>query len=95
MPFERGNDYAKRGNGNGRPAGAPSFRDALHRAMLRDKYARLHKSVESLLDAAAAGEQWALKELADRWDGKAAQTINANVKAEMNVTINGNDAAVL
>lgn len=48
---------------------------ALRRAITQEDGARLRKAAESLLDQAAAGEAWAIKELADRLDGKAPQAI--------------------
>jgi hypothetical protein len=47
----------------------------LHRACVQDDGNRVRKAVEQLLDLAAAGEQWAIKELADRLDGRPAQMI--------------------
>lgn len=40
-----------------------------------------------LIEAAQAGEQWAIKELADRLDGKAVQQIDATVDANLTVEI--------
>lgn len=70
------------------PAGAPlgntnatktkRFYDAVDRAIAQDDGARLRKAAEKLLDLAAAGEQWAVRELADRLDGKAKQQIEAS-----------------
>lgn len=50
-----------------------------------DKIEALQVIAGKLIDAAQAGEQWAIKELADRLDGKAIQQIDATVDA--NVTI--------
>jgi len=44
--------------------------DALHRAIDDDSGARLTRAAEALLDRAAGGEHWAIKELADRLDGR-------------------------
>lgn len=41
----------------------------------------------ALLDQAAAGEQWAVKELADRLDGKAIQAVNANITGNLTVEV--------
>jgi len=49
------------------------FFDALRRAMASDDNLRLRKAAERLLDLAAEGEPWAIKELADRLDGRPAQ----------------------
>lgn len=42
---------------------------------------------EKLITAAEEGEQWAIKELADRLDGKAVQQIDATVDANLTVEI--------
>jgi hypothetical protein len=49
--------------------------EALNRAIVQDEGKRLREAAESLLDKAASGEPWAVKELADRLDGKAAQAV--------------------
>jgi len=49
------------------------FFDALRRAMAGDDHRRLRRAAERLLDLAAEGEPWAIKELADRLDGRPAQ----------------------
>lgn len=46
------------------------FFDALRKAMAEDDHLRVRKAANKLLDLAAQGEQWAIKELADRLDGK-------------------------
>jgi hypothetical protein len=46
------------------------FSDALRKAMIDDDFYRVKKAANQLLDLAAAGEPWAIKELADRLDGK-------------------------
>jgi hypothetical protein len=42
-------------------------------AIAQDDRVRVRKAVEKLLDLAAEGEPWAIKELADRLDGKPVQ----------------------
>jgi hypothetical protein len=49
--------------------------NALTRAIAQDDGERLRKAAEALLTAASVGEPWAVKELADRLDGKAAQSV--------------------
>ena len=49
---------------------------ALRRAIAQDDADRLRKAAEQLLTLASEGEQWAIKELADRLDGKAPQALN-------------------
>lgn len=51
------------------------FREALRRAITQDNGKRIRATAERLLDLAAEGEAWAVKELADRIDGKASQQI--------------------
>lgn len=49
--------------------------NALNRAIAQDDGKRLRDAAEKLLDSASIGEPWAIKELADRLDGKPAQVI--------------------
>lgn len=49
------------------------WRDALDRALAQDDGKRLRDAAEKLLSAAANGEPWAVKEIADRLDGKPMQ----------------------
>ena len=63
------------------------WRAALDRAIAQDSADRLRQAAESLLTQAAEGEQWAIKELGDRLDGKAAQAIDANVTGDLIVEI--------
>ena len=53
------------------------FLAALNRALDSEDGKRLRAAAEKLLDLAASGEAWAIKELADRLDGKAHQQIIA------------------
>lgn len=50
------------------------FKSALNRAIAQNPD-KIMKATMQLLDQAAKGEQWAVKELADRLDGKAAQPL--------------------
>lgn len=64
--------------GNQNAAKGKEFRQALKRVMARrsgNVSAGLEKVAETLLDAADAKEQWALREIMDRIDGKPAQAI--------------------
>jgi hypothetical protein len=64
--------------GNQNAAKGKEFRQALKRVMARrsgNVSAGLEKVAEKLLDAADAAEQWALREIMDRIDGKPAQAI--------------------
>ena len=49
------------------------WNDALRRAIASDQGARVLRAAQRLLDKAANGEPWAIKELADRLDGKPQQ----------------------
>lgn len=51
------------------------FREALNRAIKQEDGRRVRAAAEMLLDKASDGEPWAIKELADRVDGKVAQQI--------------------
>lgn len=50
------------------------FRDAIDRACAQEDGKRLRGAAEKLLNLAEAGEPWAIKELADRVDGRAHQS---------------------
>ena len=63
--------------GNTNAAKGKAYNDALRRALARaggsvDK--GLNKITDQLVKAAIEGEQWAIREVADRIDGKPAQT---------------------
>ena len=61
--------------GNQNAAKSRAFYGALSRAIAQDDGKRLRQAAESLLNLAAEGEAWAVRELADRLDGKPTQTI--------------------
>jgi len=64
------------GNQNGKLRA--EFREAVRRALARDGGTvskGLDKLANKLISCALEGEQWAMKEVADRLDGKAAQTV--------------------
>jgi hypothetical protein len=63
---------------SGNPAGSAKikrFYAALDRAIVQEDGKRLREAAEKLLDEAAKGESWAMQMLADRLDGKAAQSV--------------------
>lgn len=63
---------------SGNPGGGTrekKFYAALTRAIAQDDAKRLRDAAEKLLDLAASGESWAVKELADRLDGKSPQGV--------------------
>jgi hypothetical protein len=47
--------------------------DTLRRAITQDRGDRVRQAAERLLDEAAKGEPWVIKELADRLDGRSVQ----------------------
>lgn len=49
--------------------------EALDRAIAQDDGKRLRDAAEKLLDLAASGESWAVKEIGDRLDGKPSQQV--------------------
>lgn len=51
------------------------FNDSLRRAIAQDDGKRIRAAAEKLLDLAAEGTPWAVRELADRTDGKAAMSV--------------------
>jgi hypothetical protein len=52
-----------------------SFRNALNRAIAQSDGKLLRDAAEALLASAAQGEPWAIKELADRLDGKPKESL--------------------
>lgn len=62
-----GNNYALK---------SKPWRDSLERALIQEDGKRLRAAAEKLLDLAAAGEAWAVQELANRMDGKPHQSIS-------------------
>jgi hypothetical protein len=70
---ERGGQPGNANGGTG--ADTAPFKSALRRAIAQDDSKRIRDAAEKLLDLAAAGEPWAVRELADRTDGKAAQSV--------------------
>lgn len=61
--------------GNQNAAKGKLWNDALRKALAQEDGRRLRLAAEQLLDKAADGEPWAIKELADRLDGKAFQSV--------------------
>lgn len=74
MPFEKG----KSGNPAGRPKNKKAFAEML-RVSLAAPYDengnKLRGIAEKLVQTALDGEEWAIKEIADRIDGKVSQAI--------------------
>ena len=66
MPFQPGNEYSKK---------SKTFSDALRRAIAQDDGKKVRAAAEKLMELAAKGECWAVKELADRLDGKPGQRV--------------------
>ena len=73
--------------GNNNAGKNKPFWRAIDRAIAQDDGKRLREAAEKLLDLASQGEQWAVKELADRIDGKAHQSIDAKVDADLTVQV--------
>lgn len=64
---------------SGNPGGTikhRKFLEALLRAVAADDGKRLRKAAEELLTQSAKGESWAIKELADRLDGRPHQSVD-------------------
>lgn len=62
------------------------FNDALRRAITQDDGKRIRAAAEKLLDLAADGTPWAVRELADRTDGKATQVLAGDADRPLQVT---------
>jgi hypothetical protein len=61
--------------GNNNATKNKPFLAALQRAIAQDDGKKLRAAAEKLMQLAADGEAWAVKELADRTDGKALQGV--------------------
>jgi hypothetical protein len=61
------------------------WNDSLRKAIAQDDGRRLRESIEQLLNLASIGEPWAIKELADRLDGrpKQANVLEASDEPEL------------
>jgi hypothetical protein len=70
MPFAPGQS----GNPSGKSKGQ-RFYAALDRAIAQDDGKQLRASADKLLELASKGEPWAVQMLADRLDGKPAQSV--------------------
>ena len=69
--------------GNQNAAKAKLFYDGLRRALARSGTTvdgGLSKVCDKLVEAALDGQQWAIKEVADRFDGKPAQSLDIGNK---------------
>lgn len=69
--------------GNKNAANAKAFYDGLRRALARDGKTvegGLNKVCDQLVKAANDGQQWAIKEIADRLDGRPAQSLEVGNK---------------
>ena len=73
--------------GNTNASKSKPFWHAIDRACAQEDGKRLRKAAEKLLDAAAAGEDWAIKELGDRLDGKPAQAITGSDGGPLTVQV--------
>lgn len=62
------------------------WNDALRKAITQDDGRRLRASIEQLLNLASNGEPWAIKELADRLDGRPKQTNSLETTDDTAVT---------
>ena len=80
MPFEEGNQLGKK---------AKIFDAALRRAIAQDEGQKVRDAAEKLLEKAAAGEPWAIAYLADRLDGRAAQTVQHDATTSFVEAVSG------
>lgn len=62
--------------GNQNAAKTKPFWSAVNRAIAAQNGKQLRDAAEQLLNQAAKGEAWAIRELADRLDGKAHQSVD-------------------
>lgn len=75
-------------NAAGEQASEKPFRDALRRILSQDADGkRLRRIADKLVTMAEKGEAWAMREFADRMDGKSHQSVSADVDASLTVEI--------
>lgn len=77
------------GNPDGRPKGKP-WADAIRRALARREQtggAGLNQLADKLIDAAVEGDMVAMREVADRLDGKPMQSIDAEFRGSLTSVI--------
>jgi hypothetical protein len=67
MPFEKGNKLGARPR---------IFDEELRKAIAQDDRKKVRRCVVKMMTLAAKGEPWATRELADRLDGKAHQSVD-------------------
>lgn len=79
MKFQKGNKFG----GSRIDEDKHSFIAAVRRAITQRQADILRDCAEALLDKAAAGEAWAIKELADRLDGKAPQSVTVKQSVDV------------
>lgn len=72
MPFVKG----QIANPKGRQPSAKPFQAALSRVLAQDSK-KLRKIADQLVNAATAGEPWAIQMIADRLDGKVIQQVHS------------------
>jgi hypothetical protein len=72
--FEEGNQAAAKGR---------KVEKMLERVLLQDDDKRLRQGLETVMDMFAVGERWAVEYVTDRLDGKAKQTVDANITGEL------------
>ena len=70
----QGGDMSGAPIGNSNAQKGRMWNEALRKAIAQDDGKRLRASIEKLLNLASNGEPWAIKELADRLDGRPKQT---------------------
>lgn len=80
MPFQKGQS----GNPNGRPKSSKLFNDMLRLAIngADGDMAELRKIADKLVEKAVAGDIQAIKEVADRLDGKPHQSTDTKVSVD-------------
>lgn len=81
--------------GNNNAGRNKPFWRAIDRAIVQDDGKRLRDAAEKLLDLAAQGEQWAVRELADRLDGRPAQALTDSNGDPLTITFMLKDERVL
>ena len=72
--------------GNTNASKGKVWNDALRKAIAQNPH-KVRAAVEQLLDLAADGEAWAIKELADRLDGKSIQS--TDITSSDGTVVNG------
>jgi hypothetical protein len=80
------------GNMNAAKDKTKLWADTIRRAVVQNDAVRLRAIVEAMVTKAEEGDMAAIKEIGDRLDGKAQQSIDADVRGNIILQLSNDDA---